>query len=85
MDNLAWTTDSVDSFEFANRNAIEIFKDYGVCLQQFHTNFHELQTRIDREHLAESEHHCKLFGLMWATETDKIKVKSLELVQKCKE
>ena len=84
MDNLAWTTDSVDSLEFAYRNSLEIFKDYGFCLQQFHTNFHEMQTRIDREHLAESEHHCKLFGLMWVKEIDKIKVKSLVLDQNAK-
>ena len=82
IDNLAWTSNYVDSIEFAYHNSIAILGDYGFGLQQFHTNCSYFQDHIDRELVQETECECKLFGLIWSKDADCIRVKDVNLDMK---
>ena len=79
MDNLAWTTDSLEELYPAYLKVTKLFGEYGFKLQQFQTNHNVTQSLINSELGEEMEDECKLFGMLWDKSADSLKVKDFSL------
>ena len=79
MDNLAWTSNDERALVAAYHNSVDIFDDFKFKLQQFNTNYLDLQIKIDEEMDDISDSSCKLFGMLWHKSTDKLSIRTFDL------
>ena len=83
MDNLAFSSNDLDTIRWAYSVLPSIFSPYKFDLQQFITNDEELQENIDQGNDS-TPRTVKLLGLLWDRVADTISVRKLELDQNAK-
>ncbi|XP_068204846.1 uncharacterized protein [Palaemon carinicauda] len=79
MDNCAIAFDSSAELEWAFKQVKGIFEPYQFRLQQFITNYSNLQEIIDSENEVKTDRNVKLLGLVWDREKDCLSTKPINL------